>query len=97
MLFLHKLKLRDVIEPCVLIGPTITNAKPCEFAIDGTVVSLLVPKHSTTMPTKPPSPKYEYSIKEKYFKNLTSTDDGWGGYILFLVILIFMAQYSVAP
>ncbi|MFA7554494.1 MAG: hypothetical protein WCY88_09620 [Spongiibacteraceae bacterium] len=78
MFLLHKLKLRQVNEPCILTGLTIRQAKHYSFTLDGTRISLKVPKHNTELLAEPVSPKTHYDIEGVHLKEMINTRDGWG-------------------
>lgn len=81
MFLLHKFKLRQATEPCILVGPTIKQAKRCSFTLDGTQVSLAVPKQHTSSLSDPINPRAHYEINGKYLNKMINSQDGRGGLI----------------
>lgn len=78
MLAFHKLRLREISEPCKLHGLTIKAAHTHRLNVDGTTLSIAFPKQSTRRPVEAITPKENYGIEGKHLKNLIGNRREWG-------------------
>lgn len=79
MLILNSLKLREIEEPCKLVGPTIRQSKPYNFTIDGTQVCLKLPRHRTYLKYPVPrNPEAKYRLDGYHLKDAIPSKPGWG-------------------
>ncbi|MDO6606021.1 hypothetical protein [Saccharophagus degradans] len=79
MLLLNAIKLRDINEPCKLIGPTIKNARKHRFKVDGSQICLDLPRYNSTL--KYPvarNPKKDYKQENYRLKNTIPSKNDWG-------------------
>ncbi|MBU2985780.1 hypothetical protein KO528_10500 [Saccharophagus degradans] len=81
-MLLNSLKLRNIKEPCQLVGPSIHQSKKISFNIDDSLVCIQLPRNRTSLKHSSfKNPQRNYQIEGQIFDSSISSKDGWGSLV----------------
>lgn len=79
-MLLPSIKLRKAVGCQKLVGPKISQAKKFTFCIDGTMITIRIPRHKTRLPSENRTVNREIQLRSNIFNNLVSNKPGWLAY-----------------